>query len=378
MSFLSDIFKRKPKPPEPPRTRQDMEESLSVNELLTTSFQTTQGTFQSSYQHSRLPLEEEKKLLKDTLDLIASVPQGQKMLDEVAKSGYSFYFDAFHGNNDGCAFVDQKKIMLCPCQHSSVAGLAATAFHEMTHAIQNERTNGMLGLNSAQYNLADQFKFHRAAEAAAWTEEAKFAYQIKEQHPEVEDHVGAFPMYRAFSEEMGKSGDMAKAGEAAFKTWYGYKHYQNFYEDCHVNNFTYFMDQAYASRKYDSLSDSLPSEDVLNKVFISDDVKQNISPEFLTSKEAFSVSEKAVEKLNNSAAMYFKDHKETSLQNMYSYETGRTHGGQTQTAQEERPKEAMAASARPKQSMMSSLTQIAQASQTKQAVLAKAQHSAQH
>ena len=374
MSFLSDLFKRKPQQPEPPKTRQDMEDSLSVQEIVTTSFQTAQGPLQMSFQQRRIPLEEEKKLLKDVFDLIASVPQGQKLLDEVAQGGYEFYFEAFHGRNDGCMFADQKKIMLCPCQHTSVAGLAATAFHEMTHAVQNERTNGMLGLSSAQYNLADQFKFHRAAEAAAWTEEAKFAYQIKEQHPEVEDHVSAFPMYRAFTEEMDKSGDMAKAGEAAFKTWYGFKHYQNVYEENHVNNFAYFMDQAYARGKDDALSGVLPSEEVLNKVFVSDDIKQNISPEFLTSKEAFSVSENAVERLDKSTALYFNGKKDPSLLNMYSYETGQKH------VSLEKPKEAVAASVRPqKASMMSSLTQIDKAAKTKQAATIKAKaRTAQH
>lgn len=373
MSFLSDIFKKKPQQPEPPRTREEMEDDLSIRELSTTSIQTANGTLQQTFQRSRAPLDEEKKLLKDTFDLIASVPQGKKLLEEVAKSGYEFYFEAFHGRNDGCAFVDQKKIMLCPCQHTSVAALAATAFHEMTHAVQNERTKGMLGLSSAQYNLADQFKFHRAAEAAAWTEEAKFAYQIKDQHPEVENHVSAFPMYRAFAEEMEKSGDMTKAGEAAFKTWYGYKHYQSVYEDNHVSNFSYFMDQAYASRKEDSLSASLSSEEVLNKVFISEDIKQNIQPEFLTSKEAFSVSENAIERLNKATMLYFNGRKDPSLQNMYSYETGQKHSGQ------EQPKEAVAASARPKESMMNALTQIDKAAKTKKAIAVKAKkRSAQH
>ena len=271
--------------------------------------------------------------------------------------------------------------MLSTTAHNSVAEMATTAFHEMTHAVQHERT-GYLGVKSAELTLADQFKFHRAAEAAAWAEEANFAYQIKEQHPEVERMVNGFPMYKAFAAEMEKSGDKGKAGEAAFKAWYGYKHYQDAYEVNHVNNFSYFMDQSFASRKNDVLSDTIPSEDVLNKVFVSEELKQNISPDFLTSKEAFSVSDYAIRKLNEKSALYFNGLKDPSLGNMYSDETGEKRAPQSQQ------KEAVAASLRPRKSMMaslnqksmmSSLSQINKAEKTKQAVIAKTKNkAAQH
>ncbi|MBR1777703.1 MAG: hypothetical protein IJ752_03850 [Alphaproteobacteria bacterium] len=388
MSFLSDLFKRKPKEPEPPRTRQDMEDSLSVQYVETYTIDTAQRTLQHSFTKQRPPQEEEAKQLKEVFDLIASVPQGQKLLDEVAQGGYEFFFETTRGANDGCMYAGTKKIMLCPCQHSSIAGLAATAFHEMTHAVQNDRTKGKLDYKCANMNMADQFKFQRAAEAAAWTEEAKFAYQIRDQHPDVERHVAKFPMYQAFAEEMEKSGDMAKAGEACFKAWYGYKHYQTAYEANHVENISYFIGQG-CIRKEDTLAESMSSEDVLKNVFVSDDIKQNISPDFLTSKEAFSVSKEAIERLENTVKLYYKDWKQDpSLHNMYSYETGQTYASQ------EQPKEAAAASVRlqeptkiipteenqsSKTDLMKSLTKLDKAAKVKRAAAAKAKtQTAQH
>lgn len=368
MSFFSDLFKKKPKEPPPPRTREDMESSLEIREKVNHPIKTSSGILQHSYQRKRLPEEEEQKLLKETFDLIASVPAGKKLLDEVAQGGYNVYFEAFCSSNLGCMYGNSKKIMLSPPSHGSVAELATTAFHEMTHALQQERT-GYLGNKSSDLTLADQFKFHRAAEAAACTEEANFAYQIKEQHPEVERKLNDFPMYRAFAAEMEKSGDKGKAGEAAFKAWYGYKHYQDSYESNHVNNFSYFMKQCYASRKKEYLVDTISSEEVLSKVFISEDLRSNISPDFLTSKEAFSVSDYAINKLNEKSAMYFNGLKDASLGNMYSYETGEQRAPQQQPS-----KEPMAASLRPQKSMMASLKQIDKTEKTKQVVAAKAKN----
>ncbi len=369
MSFFSDLFKKKPKEPPPPRTREEMESSLEIREKVNHPIKTSNGILQHSYQRRRLPEEEEQKLLKETFDLIASVPAGKKLLDEVAQGGYDIYFETFCGSNLGCMYSGNKKIMLSPPSHGSAAELAATAFHEMTHALQQERT-GYLGNKSSDLTLADQFKFHRAAEAAAWTEEANFAYQIKDKHPEVEHMVNRFPMYRAFAAEMEQSGDKGKAGEAAFKAWYGFKHYQDSYEDNHVRNFSYFMDQSYANRKK-ALFDTIPSESVLEKVFISDELRQNISPDFLTSKEAFSVSDYAINKLNEKSALYFKGFKDPSLGDMFSYETG-----ERRAPQQQQSNEVVAASLHPHKSMMSALKQINQAEKTKQLIAAKTKNRA--
>lgn len=337
MGFFSNLFKKTPAEPkqpktpaepEPPKTRKDLENTLSVNDISYLQINTGNGTLQQAFQKKRQPLEEEKKLLSDVFDLISSVPEGKKLVDDVSAMGFTIHFDAFRGNMDGCMYGKQKHIMLCPCSHSSVAALAATAFHEMTHAVQNEKS-GQLLADGTSLNIADQFKFQRAAEAAAWTEEAKFAYQIKDKYPEVLRHVKNFPMYQAFADEMEKSGDMTKAGEAAFKTWYGFKHYQNFYENQHVSNISSSLVTHRMLGDKKAMQGTISSEDVLNYVFISEDVKKKIAPEFLTSPEAFSISQSAVQKLDREVDNYlsfvWKAQEDKSHHNMYSYESGQTY-----------------------------------------------------
>lgn len=331
MGFFSNLFKKAPEEsaqPEPPKTRKDLENTLSINELNYVQVNIGNGTLQQAFQQKRSPQEEEKKLLSDVFDLISSVPEGKKLVDDVSAMGFTVHFDAFRGNMDGCMYGKQKHIMLCPCSHSSVAALAATAFHEMTHAVQNEKS-GQLLADGASLNIADQFKFQRAAEAAAWTEEAKFAYQIKDKYPEVLKHVEQFPMYQAFAGEMEKSGDMAKAGEAAFKTWYGYKHYQNFYENQHVSNISYNLNIHRVREDKKAMQGAISSEDVLKHAFVSEDVQKNIAPEFLTSREAFSISKEAIEKLDKQVHNYtsyvWKAQEDKSHHNMYSYESGQTY-----------------------------------------------------
>lgn len=336
MGFFSNLFKKTPKTPaepEPPKTRKDLEDSLSVRYLNYIQVNTGQGVLQQTFQQKRSPQEEEKKLLSDVFDLISSVPEGKKLVDDVSAMGFTVHFDAFRGNMDGCMYGKQKHIMLCPCSHSSVAALAATAFHEMTHAVQNERS-GQLLADSSRLVIADQFKFQRAAEAAAWTEEAKFAYQIKDKYPEVLKHVEQFPMYQAFAGEMEKSGDMAKAGEAAFKTWYGFKHYQNAYEKDHVSNICYNLLHHRLAQDKNAMRETISSQETLDLVFISEDVKKSINPEFLTSKEAFSLSKSAVEKMDKEVYEYtsyvWRRKEDKSHYNMYSYESGQTYAAMEQ------------------------------------------------
>ena len=320
MSFLSDLFKKKEKP----RTRQDMEASLTVVDGEKRYTVTSRGTLARVFKRTRMPKDEERKTLTEVFDLMASVPQGKKLLEEVAQAGYEICFESFKGDCFGSMNGCKKKVMLSTGSHENVAGMAITLFHEMTHAVQNERSNGMLGDDRARYVLADQFKFSRAAEAAACTEEAKFTYQIKDRYPEVEKFAEGFPMYPAFKAEMEKSGDMTKAGKAAFEAWYGFKNYQESYEEDHVQNAVYSLKSDTVSKK-NKLTKTISSEDVLQKVFVSDDIRQSISAEYLTSKEAFSISQDAVRKMDKAVAALDKKDKDTSMHSMFLLGTDKTY-----------------------------------------------------
>lgn len=229
--------------------------------------------------------------------------------------------------------------------------------------MQNERSGGMLA-DCSKYAIADQIKFLRAAEASAWMEEAKFAYQIKDRHPEVLHHVGDVPMYKAFSAEMARLNSTEKASDAAFKSWYGFKLYQQGYEDQHIGIVKNKTLNRLKKQDSKAFRESLSSEDALKFTVVSDNVK--INPEFLTSPEAFSIFEdgmKAFAAISKGyASKFMTAKKDDSVQSMYSYDTGKRFSG----------KEDEKAPA--KQPLMSSLNAISQKrTAEKQAITAAAQ-----
>lgn len=362
MSFFSKLFgKTQDVREEEPhtQTREDMENTLSVR------YQETRqhGRLNRAFTRQRPPKEEEKKLLTEVLDIIASVPEGKKVLDNAIQNGYSFSFEAFRENSDGCMSGEKKKITLCPPNHSSAAALAVTAFHELVHAVQNERTD--VFSNSARLTIADQLKFQRATEAAACAEESRFAFRIKDRYPEVERHVSQFPMYTAYATEMEKSGDPEKAGEASFKAWYGYKHFQQFYEEEHCDNIAFYLNTEQKKKNKKALTDTMDSAEVLKTVFISEDLPKRIDPAFLTSKDAFSISMPALFNLKRMVSNYAErlgiKQPDRSVETMYSFDTGRPYAANDNSATEQK-----ASSARPQKSMMSALRKIDRDVKTKQ------------
>ena len=319
MSFWSILFGKKEKStpvPAKPKTRADFESTFSIKD------ESHSGGLKAAF--NRPPRAEETKQLKDVLDIIESVPDGKKLIADIATAGYKINFDTFRGASAGACNPVEKQIMLCPANHSSDAAIAASLYHEMTHAMQNERSGGMLA-DSSKYNIADQVKFLRAAEASAWMEEAKFAHQIKDKHPEVLKFVGEVPMYKAFAAEMEKSGDTAKACESAFKDWYGFKLYQAGYENQHIAIVKNKTLNRLKKQDAKAFRQSLSSEDALKFTVVSDSVK--IAPEFLTSPAAFSVSDdgaKAFAAISKGySAKFLSAVKDNSVQSMYSYDTGK-------------------------------------------------------
>ena len=76
MGLLSSIFSNEN------RTRKDMENSLFVLE----------GGSKQGEGQGRGAVSSEKKILKDVFDIIEEVPEGKKLLNDVAKMGYKFHF----------------------------------------------------------------------------------------------------------------------------------------------------------------------------------------------------------------------------------------------------------------------------------------------
>ncbi|MGN1079302.1 MAG: DUF6782 family putative metallopeptidase, partial [Alphaproteobacteria bacterium] len=354
---FSYIFKQKEKQPvqKTPKTRADLEDTLFVR------YESGDNKLKSIFVKTRAPEAKEKRELQEIFDMIEAVPEGKKLITDVATAGYKINFDTFRGASAGTCNPGEKRIMLCPANHANKAAIAASLYHEMTHAMQNERSGDLLK-DCSSYNIADQVKLLRAAEASAWMEEAKFAYQIKETHPEILKHVEHVPMYQAFAAEMEKTKDIGKAGEAAFKSWYGYKEYQTGYEDQHISIIKNRTLDRLHNNNSKAFRKSMSSEDVLKQMIISENIA--IKPEFLTTPEAFSISDDAVKSFKaiskGYAAKFWTAVKDTSVDNMYSYETGKLVSSAETVLKKEEKNNA---------SVMSALTTISKTQADKKAVL---------
>ena len=96
MGFLSSLFSNEN------RTRADMEKKLFILEDEKRGW--TRGAKSS-----------EKQILKDVFDIIEEVPETKKLLDDVAKQGYKFFFQRdtgkaeFDGDPDRNAKSDRRR-----------------------------------------------------------------------------------------------------------------------------------------------------------------------------------------------------------------------------------------------------------------------------
>ena len=323
MGFLSSIFSNEN------RTRTDMEKKLFILEDEKRGW--TRGAAKS-----------EKQILKDVFDIIEEVPETKKLLDDVAKQGYKFFFQRDTGKAEGCCYANEKVIMLNPTIMDNTAEIAIATVHEMTHAMQCKNL-GDITKNASALNMADQIKLARAKEAGAVLQESAFASQILEKHPEAKDYVESNPMVMAYIDEMNKSGDKGKAAEKCFKEWYEFEPYQRAYEDQHIDHIIFDLD--HSSKKNLHLQASMTAEEIIGKCIYSEDHKKAVPPEFLNSPEANRLSEKGKKRLDivsKNCEKYFGI-KETSYTQMVSYKTGKTYAEMEnpQSAATEKPKESM-------------------------------------
>lgn len=286
-SFLSSIFKKgnSPESTALPKERKDLETTFSIQEHYTIHRST------ATFTREREANDTERTLLNDVLDIIESVPAGKQLVQQAARMDYRILFDGCTGDACGYENSDQKCIVLNPRLHTSAAGLAATFFHELTHAVQeNGSEKGReLSDNMSRYRIPDQLKRLRAIEAGAWAGEAEFAYALKDKHPEVLKMVRAYPMYRAYEKEMELSGDPGKAGAAAFKTWYSYDDYKKTYNKSHVEMIVSGLNRKLHDVHLDALKKDVPEADLVENAVLNPAVRREIDPAFLVSREALSL-----------------------------------------------------------------------------------------
>lgn len=170
------------------------------------------------------------------LNIAYQFPKGQETMNAVAFQGYTYMYEAMFGVNGACDY-DRKVVRLDSYRRQME--LAPILIHECTHIRQVERLNKVSGQDKTtdfigSLNAYDFIKLNRALEADACAHQAAFAYQMKEEYPQVFEKEMETPMMRAYVGEMEKSGDETKAMQASFQVWYGYKNYQEAYEKQYV------------------------------------------------------------------------------------------------------------------------------------------------
>lgn len=166
------------------------------------------------------------------LNTVYNFPKGKEVMNDVAFKGYKFMYDQMFNVNGACDY-DHKTVRLN--SYYRQADLAPILVHECTHIRQVDRLTQETGVEKAGdfingLNAYDFIKLNRALEADACAHQAAFAYQMKDQYPQVFDKEMQTPMMQAYVAEMDKSGDETKAMQESFKAWYGYKNYQESYE----------------------------------------------------------------------------------------------------------------------------------------------------
>lgn len=222
------------------------------------------------------------------LNIAYKFPKGRETMNAVAFRGYTYMYDALFGLNGACDY--DHKVVRLDSYHRQME-LAPVLIHECSHVRQTERLNEINGAEKmtdfvAGLNAYDFIKLNRALEADACAHQAAFAYQMKDEYPQVFEKEMQTPMMRAYVGEMEKSGDETKAMRASFAAWYGYKNYQESYEK-----------QFLAQIKMNADKQKKPLSDEQISAACLLDGKPYVPLSFFDRSENMAVSEKAKEVL---------------------------------------------------------------------------------
>ena len=239
----------------------------------------------------------DREKFSNLLNISYKYPKGQETLNAVAFQGYSYMYESMFGVNGACDY-DHKVVRLDSFRQQK--DLAPILIHECTHIRQVERINEISNQKKTtdfigSLNAYDFIKLNRALEADACAHQAAFAYQMKEDYPQVFETEMKTPMMQAYVGEMEKSGDETKAMQASFKAWYGYKRYQDSCEEMYVAqirfNATERNKETNAVKKETTISN-----EQLTKI-CQHNGKPYISAAFFDRAENMAVSEKGKEAL---------------------------------------------------------------------------------
>lgn len=192
---------------------------------------TLQNTFAASSAKSAA---DEQKLLGDVLNTLNKTDSGRETLETLSDLGYKIQFRNMGKRFGGYCNYDDRLIVLNPARSKNF--LAIAVVHEGRHGIQfaSEKKNAPL---FEETRVADMYRMRKAIEADACAHQAAFAYECKENAPEVyAEQKRDYPMLAAYETELEKTGDKKQAMRAAFKSWYDFPPYRDLYDDYYKDN----------------------------------------------------------------------------------------------------------------------------------------------
>ena len=224
------------------------------------------------------------------LKTVYEFPKGKEVMNDVAFKGYKFLYEAMYTVNGACDY-DHQTVRLNSFFRQPE--LAPVLVHECTHVQQIDRLMEKTGVKKAgdfinSLDASDFIKLNRALEADACAHQAAFAYQMKDKYPQVFEKEMESPMMKAYVSEMEKSGDEKKAMQASFKAWYGFKNYQETYDD-------QFVKQMKVNAENKQKNPKAKTTKITNEQIVAlclHNGKSYISPDFLSQAENMAVTEK--------------------------------------------------------------------------------------
>ena len=225
-------------------------------------------------------------LFEEIIDSVVQTKKGRETMMALSKLGYTFAFEK--GNFGGFCAPDSKKIVINPT--FSFEYMLQTAVHEGRHAIQYSlEGQGRPAYEDTQ--IASSLRLHRAIEADAVAHEMAFVYECKDVLPQVYESAKKqnLPMFRAYVEEMEKSGDQRKAMQACFASWYECDYYRDYYDLWHKNGFKQVSDWAKQAQYKDAFKEEYSADNVLKMCLYKG--HSYMAAEFLNTGKAFSITQ---------------------------------------------------------------------------------------
>ena len=281
---------------------------------------------------------EEKASFEKIIDAVMKTKEGRSTLKALADLGYTYAFE--RGKFGGFCNSIEKKIVINPAL--SFEYNVQTAVHEGRHAIQASLKSENVPL-SCIMQTASYLRYSRAIEADASAHEAAFAYECKDILPEVyqEAKKRNAPMFKAYVDEMEKSGNGRKAMQASFAAWYEYDYYRDFYDNDHKNMIKAVCDWGKKHKYGDFFREEYSGSDALKLCVYRG--KPYMTEEFLNTGKAFSISQKDKKDIAKMIKDYVKAVPEAKMDMSVLKMRERTASGELLPVQNDTAKIALAA-----------------------------------